>query len=464
MSSKPNLPKIFKPTLIIHGGAGNMSRKTLPPNVWASYRASLEKYTSSTAAMLQNGATALDAAVHAVTLLENDPLFNCGHGAVFTARGTQELEASLMVSSVRGESHDVLSHGGRKRGAGVMLLSHVKNPIKLAREALLRTGDNHDGGSMHAQLSGDYAEELASEWGLEIMPTEYFFTQKRWDEHLRGLKGETESIYLSQGTVGCVCLDQYGDLCTATSTGGLTNKAVGRIGDTPTLGAGFWAESWDVDSDALTNTLGGKELEKTQQSSSMEMSYAPPPPYSPINNDSDADTNSAPDTLLSSLTSCLGLTPTPSISTPKSTIYTLPPSPHPSPSNLKPQSSKSRHALALSGTGNGDSFLRTSAARTTSALVRFRTPSPSLSAAVTAVAGPDGELQRSAGKNWGVTGEGQGGIIGIEACWDAEGNGESLGEGKVVEDFNCGGMFRGWVEGGLEHGEVKTMVFREEYP
>jgi len=165
-----------------------------------------------------------------------------------------------------------------------MLLSRVKNPIKLAREMLIRGDEIGGGGAQgHSQLSGEEAERLAREWGCEMVDPEYFWTRRRWEEHLRGLERENEGKgkdvaviaefhdpfpcdgrrgkerdekekdgnphwngkeYLPQGTVGAVVLDRYGTICVATSTGGLTNKLPGRIGDTPTLGAGFWAEEW----------------------------------------------------------------------------------------------------------------------------------------------------------------------------------------------------------------------------
>jgi L-asparaginase len=112
--------------------------------------------------------------------MEDNPLFNCSKGAVFTCAGTTELEASIMVSN-----------GYRKRGVGCMMLKRVKNPIKLAREMLVK-GEYSDGGGAqgHSQLSGEVLEELAEKWGLELVEQGYFFTQRRWDEHIRGLQKE----------------------------------------------------------------------------------------------------------------------------------------------------------------------------------------------------------------------------------------------------------------------------------
>ncbi|KAJ4376346.1 hypothetical protein N0V83_001629 [Neocucurbitaria cava] len=251
VSAIPN-PRII-PRIIIHGGAGNLTRKTIPRDRYDAYQASLTKILAQSADLLAiPGMTALDVAAHAVSLLENDPLYNSGKGAVFTREGKNELECSIMVSN-----------GYKKRGVSCMMLKHVKNPIKLARELLIR-GEKQDGDGAkdHCQYSGEFVEKLAAEWGLEIVGEDYFFTQQRWDEHKRGLaeekKRQVEELsvptdemsewekenYIPLGTCGAVVLDSFGTVCTATSTGGLTNKVPGRIGDTPTTGAGFWAEEW----------------------------------------------------------------------------------------------------------------------------------------------------------------------------------------------------------------------------
>lgn len=339
----------------------------------------------------------------------------------------------------------------------------AKNPISLAREMLVR-GESEDGGGAqgHSQLHGETCDRLAREWGLEVVRPSYFWTRKRWDEHRRGLglscgdeeyerakkeadrgwedvkegnDSEQDSMripsegrmdveglhagdiswdgkeYLPQGTVGAVVLDSYGTLCVATSTGGLTNKLPGRIGDTPTLGAGFWAEEWLEVHDGLP-----------------EMSNA-----SPLSQ------------VLSSIGECIprisNYTPLPSIST-----------------QLHQRDSKggSIRAVAMSGTGNGDSFLRTDAARTAAAIARYSSNATrsesgrvSLQQAVTAVAGPHGQLQRSAGERWHKTGEGEGGIIGIELV---------NGKGEIVYDFNCGGMFHAWID---DYGKGRFELFQD---
>ncbi|OQO13270.1 hypothetical protein B0A48_01498 [Cryoendolithus antarcticus] len=438
-------PASVTPNIIIHGGCGNITRQNLPPDAYKAYRASLLSILDSANSRLrQPGAKAIDVATYVVSLLENDTLFNAGHGAVFTLNGTQELEASVMVS-----------RGYRKRGVGVMKLSHVKNPILLAKEMLIRGNEDDGGGAQgHVQLAGESCEKLASDWGLELVKPSYFWTKKRWAEHRRALgkssddatydrnrgaidNGHDESTldmgdvtitsepfsnptwdskeYLPQGTVGCCVLDSEGVTCVATSTGGITNKLPGRIGDTPTIGAGFWAEEWTVSS-ALSS--------RTYNASS---------PLTQILSD-----------CLPSLAGYLRL---------------------PSQSEDEVALARSSYrAVAMSGTGNGDSFLRLNAARTAAAIVRFQSQAPSspaassdshtsLQASVTAVAGLNGMLQQSAEDRWRKTGEGEGGIIGLEV------DGAS-GTSTVVADFNCGGMFRTWYD---EDGKPQMMVFKKGY-
>ncbi|KAL2861512.1 nucleophile aminohydrolase [Aspergillus pseudodeflectus] len=470
MPSEP----LFKPTLIIHGGAGAIHRSALPPDLYARYHASLLSYLRSTKHFLENGATALDAAVHAVSLMEDDELFNCGRGSVFTSAGTIEMEASVMVTSVV-PSRDVTNESaGLKRGAGVIGIKNVRHPIRLARELLRRTGQDANGnpvdtdgggGSMHSQLAGLYVEDLAREWGLEFKPDEWFWTKQRWEEHRRGLgKDKIDShsaseadgghTFPSQGTVGCVCLDQWGDLAVATSTGGLTNKFPGRVGDTPTLGAGFWAEAWDVD---IGDAISPPSLGLVRG-----MRYVPPKgriAMPPTGSKSVWDMTLA-DCLPGPL-SFLRATFEPSDIESNTSLLS-----HQLYNDQKPSlSRRKRRAVAVSGTGNGDSFLRTAAARTACAMARFSGDTVGLADAVSAVAGADGELQRSAGRRWNKTSEGMGGIIGIEAEFDDEDTASSsvLRRGKVVFDFNCGGMYRAYIED-VDGEEIeRVMVFKEPY-
>ncbi|CAF3465695.1 unnamed protein product [Fusarium graminearum] len=328
--------------------------------------------------------SALETATYAVRLLENSPLFNSGHGAVFTRDGFNELEASVMVS-----------RGHKKQGVGVMGLRHVKNPILLAR-AMLEHGEddleprpqdissgrlNIPSAQGHVQLHGEAAEQLAGQYGLELVDQSYFYTQHRWDEHIRGLEREqtghgqaTWSVdeYVSQGTCGAVALDQDGVICAATSTGGLTNKLTGRIGDTPTIGAGFWAEEWTEDGDPTGPSTWDRLKDSVSQSG----------PCLILGN-----------AFRGALTDFL---PTPAMYTPFGA------------------DTYSTRSFGGSGTGNGDSFLRTNALRTVAAIARWRPESGAK--AVSRVAGRGGELQRNAGDRWQRTGEGQGGII---ALWFA---------------------------------------------
>jgi L-asparaginase len=430
----------YTPLLILHGGAGSITRPRLPPELYAQYATSLSSYVSSANDLLNSGTSSLDAACHAVSRMEDDPLFNCGKGAVFNEDGEIEMEASVMVASVL---DDWKGDGSVKRGAAVSLIRETRHPIQLAKELLLQ-GDRDQGlGSMHCHLSGPSVEEWGWEkCGLERKGKAWFWTKKRWEEHLRGLKGRRQALNAfdefhkdddgmdlpSQGTVGAVCMDSWGNLTVATSTGGLTNKKPGRIGDTPTLGAGFWAESWDE-----------QEVEdrRIQQ-----------PRPGPLDLAAD-DLGSALAMCLPNRTGMSSSLSTQTTSDEKSSQQYTSPSPL---SSRKPTPKSHRRAIAMSGTGNGDSFLRTSAARTAGAMCRFG--HTSLGQAVRNVAGYDGELQRSAGDRWGKTGEGEGGIIGIEAV-------SAQKTGHLVADFNCGGMWRAWVD--EKTGRPRVKVFKEEY-
>ncbi|TID21015.1 gb [Venturia nashicola] len=445
MSKQRSDPHI-QPRIIIHGGAGNIHRENLSKESYEAYKASLLRILSQVSPLLAlPDATALDIATYAVKLLEDNPLFNCGKGAVFTRTGTVELESSVMVSK-----------GYRKRGVGCMTLKHVKNPILLAKEMLIR-GEKEDGGGAgaHCQMSGDELERLAGRWGLEMVDQSYFFTKRRWDEHQRGLGKSEASIaqpfekidghdggpswdgheYLPQGTVGAVVLDRFGTICAATSTGGLTNKLPGRIGDTPTLGAGFWAEEWTREfSKHLAQSGPPSSIASTHDL--FTFSRIVSDLFSSFGDVSDVFRLHS--SISDVLTSCWPR------STPSRQPETLS-------SDCKEQPQLTNYAIGMSGTGNGDSFLRISAVRTAAAISRFSTPPIPLSEAVTQIAGPGGELQLSAGDRWGKTGEGEGGIIGIELV---------KSQGKVVWDFNCGGMFRAWVD---DDGRSHFMAFRDDY-
>lgn len=387
-----------------------------------------------------------------------------------------------MVTTV--QDPDQNRPGEMKKAAAVLNVRNVRHPIQLARESLLRTGyapdgkPNHDGGSMHPQLAGPYVETLAREWGLEFKPDDWFWTQRRWDEHRRGLEGKEQPISLSQGTVGCVCLDQWGNLAVATSTGGKTNKLPGRIGDTPTLGAGFWADAWDASiprhliTPEAASPMASNGKAGVPDSSALCIGDRP---AGTMASDFWAD-------LRDSLRSCLA--PHCKSQSPDPPAYSSrPSSAHGSVLDQAPEkpfhmhhscyefiqdtnTTNPRKAIAISGTGDGDAFLRLAAAHSVASLSRLQ--SLSLSQAVKSVAGPHGALQLSAGRRWGVTGEGEGGFIGIEvdtACAVCSaGRLGTLRRGNVVFDFNCGGMWRAWVERGRDGEDVeRIMVFREEY-
>ncbi|KIW15838.1 hypothetical protein PV08_05888 [Exophiala spinifera] len=481
----------FEPTVILHGGAGAISRASLPPELWARYEASLLKYLADARKLLDSGASALDAACAAATWFEDDPLFNCGRGSVFTEQGTIEMEASVMVCSLDPSGSPA---GQIKRGAAVSLIRNTRHPILLAREVLLAAdGDQGMGGTstMHCHLSGRDVEEWGwKEKALEEKPDRWFWTRKRWEEHRRGLNlqncytyndllastgrfaameedgggGDGVHEYPSQGTVGAVCLDSWGNLAVATSTGGLTNKKAGRIGDTPTIGSGFWAETWEEQLPATTSAVMRTRQEQD---------------YGPI-------TSRLLRPIGGVLGSCLNLFQDyeeyqPVINSRAYNSASQYRSPLQIPDIRRSTSQIRRRAVAMSGTGNGDSFLRTNAARTAASMCRFSS-SISLTHAVNAIAGPGGELQQSAGDRWGLTGEGEGGIIGIEiddgpvptefsvahgyphsksssACLSTK------KRGRVVFDFNCGGLFRAFYELEERTGKEtpKVMVFKKDY-
>lgn len=428
----------FQPRLVIHGGAGNIVRRGFPEERYQAFRTSLIRIVRALTQLLYHISqvsntkpqvtstrdymntpitdskrpdgifspprqpNALEIATHAVIQLENDPLFNSGHGAVFTRDGINQLEASVMVS-----------RGYKKRGVGVMGLRHVRNPIVLAKRMLEHgeqdlaakteiepQGVDAPSAQGHTQLYGEAAEVLARQYGCEMVSPNYFFTQQRWDEHVKALEKEKkgtvasatwdEKEYLPQGTCGAVAMDEDGVICAATSTGGLTNKLTGRVGDTPVPGAGFWAGEWDEAGDPTRGMPAG-------------ISFAGP--------------------LQGLFADCL---PTPWMYAPAG------------------DATVSR-AVGVSGTGNGDSFLRICAGHSVAARAQWKPESGAQ--ALSGVAGPKGELQRSAGDRFGKTGEGEGGMIGIESVVVRDSNGNVVGtRSDILMDYNCGGMYRAWVD------------------
>jgi beta-aspartyl-peptidase (threonine type) len=263
MTEVPQLQSPQSPRLgfMIHGGAGVIRRGDLTPEKEKEYRAKLEEALTSGYKALQAGKSSLDAVEIAVKILEDSTLFNAGKGAVFTADGKNELDAAIM--------------NGKDLSAGAVAgLHHVKNPISLARAVMEK--------SPHVMMIGDGAEKFAKEVGIELVEEKYFWTQERWDSLQKVIREEKEKEKKKQeeeknkkektksrntetnqnqtysttmppsvlenpvnkfGTVGAVALDKDGNLAAGTSTGGMTYKKYGRVGDVPIIGAGTFADN-----------------------------------------------------------------------------------------------------------------------------------------------------------------------------------------------------------------------------
>ena len=211
-------------SIAIHGGAGAVPRHTLTAQREQSYRDGLAAALDLGYSILEKGGSSLDAVTAAVRTLEDNPLFNAGRGAALTRDGAAELDAAIM-------------EGRQQRAGAVAAVRHVRNPIELARRVMEK--------SRHVLLVGAGAEELALEEGLALVPNAYFRTEERQAQLESERSGRTVSdlIPSSQGTVGAVALDAAGDLAAATSTGGMTNKRPGRVGDSPIIGAGTYAKN-----------------------------------------------------------------------------------------------------------------------------------------------------------------------------------------------------------------------------
>lgn len=202
--------------LVIHGGAGTITREKMSPEKEAEYREKITEALTVGYEILEKGNSSLDAVEAVVRIMEDSPLFNAGKGAVFTNAGTNELDASIM-------------DGSTLQAGAVAGVKTVKNPISAARKVMEKT--------WHVMLSGDGADHFAAEQGLEIVDNNYFYTERRWNALKKAQEEE------KHGTVGCVALDKKGNIAAGTSTGGLTNKRWGRIGDTPIIGAGTYANN-----------------------------------------------------------------------------------------------------------------------------------------------------------------------------------------------------------------------------
>jgi L-asparaginase / beta-aspartyl-peptidase len=211
-------------TLVIHGGAGVMERDKMPPETDKAARAGLSKALDAGSAVLAKGGTAMEAVSAAIIVLEDDPTFNAGKGAVFTYKGVNELDASIM--------------DGKTLAAGAVTgARYTKNPILLARAVMEK--------SPHVFLSREGADEFSREQGLEQVDNDYFATPERWKqlEELKAKKLGWFDVDLKYGTVGAVAVDSDGNVAAGTSTGGLTGKRWGRIGDSPIIGAGNYADN-----------------------------------------------------------------------------------------------------------------------------------------------------------------------------------------------------------------------------
>lgn len=242
-AQSPAIPR-GRYVLVIHGGAGTILRSQLTAEKEKLYREGLEDALAAGQQVLEKNGSALDAVEATVRVLENNPLFNAGKGAVFTAEGRNELDAAIM--------------NGKTLAAGAVAgTTTIKNPITAARAVM--------GKSAHVMLSGKGADEFAREQGLEIVDSSYFYTPERWrglqrirerdslqkiNKQASTFNNSAEELLVQKkeqyGTVGAVALDQQGNLAAATSTGGMTNKKWGRIGDAPIIGAGTYANNSTV--------------------------------------------------------------------------------------------------------------------------------------------------------------------------------------------------------------------------
>jgi beta-aspartyl-peptidase (threonine type) len=220
-----------KAMLVIHGGAGTITRANLSAEAEKEYRAKLEESLRTGHAVLAKGGSSLDAVEAAVRVMEDSPLFNAGKGAVFTHEGRNELDAAIM-------------DGKTKSAGSIAGVTIIRNPITAARAVMEK--------SPHVMMIGRGAELFATKMGLEIVDPSYFWTERRWkslQNELLKEQGQKPQAALEFpedkkfGTVGAVAVDKDGNVAAATSTGGMTNKQFGRVGDVPIIGAGTYAEN-----------------------------------------------------------------------------------------------------------------------------------------------------------------------------------------------------------------------------
>lgn len=221
--------------IAIHGGAGTIA-KTDYESLERQYRDSLAAALELGRSILESGGTALDAVERVVMRLEDDPLFNAGKGAVFNHEGSHELDASIM-------------DGSTMACGAVAAVRTVKNPIALARKVMEE--------SEHVLFAADGAERFADDMGVERVEPDYFWTERRHEQWKRRQQKPGEPHFKAKGTVGVVALDRHGNLAAGTSTGGLTDKAYGRVGDSPIVGAGTYADNHTC---AVSGTGVGEEF------------------------------------------------------------------------------------------------------------------------------------------------------------------------------------------------------------
>jgi beta-aspartyl-peptidase (threonine type) len=209
-------PESYDYALVLHGGAGSMNFESMPPERQQLYLEPLDSSLQIGLEILESGGKSIDAVEAVIRFLEDHPLFNAGRGAVFTSEGKNELDASIMT-------------GWDLNAGAVAGVTDIRNPISAARAVMEQ--------SEHVMLAGEGASEFAGSVGLELVDPSYFFTERRYESLQRQKQSE------KLGTVGCVALDRDGNLCAGTSTGGITNKKHGRIGDSPIIGAGTYADN-----------------------------------------------------------------------------------------------------------------------------------------------------------------------------------------------------------------------------
>lgn len=231
-------------SIVVHGGAGVIERKSMSPETEAEYRAAMKTAIETGAAVLSRGGSSLDAVQATIQYLEDNPLFNAGRGAVFSSEGKNELDAAIM-------------DGATLKAGAVAGITHTRHPIAAARAVMEQ--------SSYVMIAGHGADDFAASKGLEQVPPSFFFTERRWDGLVKQLQQEGKPVPprpagappapekpVSQieppdahkyGTVGVVALDRAGNIAAGTSTGGLQNKMPGRVGDSPIIGAGTYASN-----------------------------------------------------------------------------------------------------------------------------------------------------------------------------------------------------------------------------